>query len=110
MKSLGIPKRHGHLVFGLIQSGITCAVAAAVASWPLMQEGTFTIHWVRAWAISWVTMLPVVIVATPIIRVIVDRLLDCAEVDATAPQGNEEPHIAVPIESFAQDPGGSDTR
>ena len=28
----GIPRRYSHYVFGVIQSGLTCAVAAAIAS------------------------------------------------------------------------------
>ena len=32
---LGIPRRFSHFVFGFIQSGLTCAVAAAIASYPV---------------------------------------------------------------------------
>jgi hypothetical protein len=75
MKGIWISERHSHLVFGLIQSAITCAVAAGVASVPLLETGSFAFHWAKAWAISWVSMLPVVILATPFIRALVDRLV-----------------------------------
>jgi len=75
MKRIWISERHRHLAFGLIQSAITCAVAAGIASVPFMETGSFAVHWAKAWAISWVSMLPVVILATPFIRALVDRLV-----------------------------------
>jgi 6-phosphogluconate dehydrogenase (decarboxylating) len=75
VKRIWISERHSHLVFGLIQSAITCAVGAGIASVPLMETGSFAVHWAKAWAISWVSMLPVVILATPFIRAFVDRLV-----------------------------------
>ncbi len=65
---LGIPRRFGHFVFGVIQSGLTCAIAAAIASYPFMAEGTFAPHWLRSWLFAWVLMLPVVVFAAPAIR------------------------------------------
>jgi hypothetical protein len=75
MKSIRISERHSHLVFGLIQSAITCAIAAGIASIPFMETGSFAVHWAKAWAISWVSMLPVVILAAPFIRALVDRFV-----------------------------------
>ena len=69
-----IPRRHAHFVYGVIQSGLTCAIAAGIASLPLMARGTFLQDWLRAWIIAWVTMLPVVLLAAPIIRRITQRL------------------------------------
>jgi hypothetical protein len=37
---LGIPRRFGHFVFGVIQSGLTSAIAAAVASYPFLAGGS----------------------------------------------------------------------
>ena len=34
---VSIPKRHSFILFGLIQSGFTCAIA--IASEPFMREG-----------------------------------------------------------------------
>ncbi len=61
-----IPRRFNYLVFGVIQSGMTCAVAAAIASFPL--STAFVGHWLRSWLMSWLIMVPVVVVATPLIH------------------------------------------
>jgi hypothetical protein len=63
-----IPRRYSHFVFSVIQSGITCAIAAAVASAPFFSEGSFAAHWARAYFTAWIIMLPVVIVVAPFIR------------------------------------------
>jgi hypothetical protein len=65
---LGIPRRFSHFVFGFIQSGLTCAVAAAIASYPFLAAGTFVAHWLQSWLIAWIMMLPVVLFAAPAIR------------------------------------------
>lgn len=65
---LGIPRRYSHFVFGVIQSGLTSAIAAAIASLPFRVTGSFTMHWLQSWLVSWVLMLPVVIFAAPAIR------------------------------------------
>jgi hypothetical protein len=71
---LGIPRRYGHFVYGVVQSGLTCAVAAATASFPFLQEGSFVTHWVRTWGLAWLIMLPVVLLAAPAIRRLTDSL------------------------------------
>ena len=63
-----IPKKYCHYVFGAIQSGMTCAFAAAIASAPFMAGGTFLSHWISAYLCSWALMLPLVVVAAPLIR------------------------------------------
>lgn len=75
MRGVRISERHSHLVFGTIQSAITCAIAAGIASLPFMETGSFAIHWLKAWAVSWISMLPIVILAAPVIRALVDRLV-----------------------------------
>jgi len=65
---LGIPRRYSHFVFGVIQSGLTSAIAAAIASLPLGATGSFTVHWLQSWLVSWLLMLPIVIFAAPAIR------------------------------------------
>jgi hypothetical protein len=71
---LRIPRRHGHYVFGIIQSGLTCLVAAGIASYPESTVARFFGHWMVAWMISWATMLPVVLLAAPHIRALVNRV------------------------------------
>lgn len=71
---LGIPRRFSHFVFGFIQSGLTCAVAAAIASYPFWAVGTFVGHWLQSWLIAWITMTPIVLFAAPAIRNLTDML------------------------------------
>lgn len=70
----GIPRRYAHFVFGIIQSGLTSMIAAAIASFPQIQSGRFVQNWMISWLISWITMLPVVVFAAPVIKRIADLL------------------------------------
>lgn len=72
--NLRIPRRHGHFVFGVIQSGLTCLVAAGIASYPDSGTARFIEHWLASWLIAWLTMLPVVLLAAPVIRALVNHL------------------------------------
>ena len=65
---LRVHRRYAHFVFGIIQSGITSAIAAGIASTPFLSEGTLLKHWLQSWALAWLVMLPVVIFAAPVIR------------------------------------------
>jgi hypothetical protein len=65
---LGIPRRFSHFVYGVIQSGLTCAIAAAIASFPFVATGTFVAHWLQSWFVAWIMMLPIVLFAAPAIR------------------------------------------
>jgi hypothetical protein len=65
---LGIPRHYSHFVFGIIQSGLTSAGAAGIASLSLLASGEFFANWVRSWLVSWALMLPIVIFAAPAIR------------------------------------------
>ena len=71
-----IPKRYGHFVFGIIQSGFTCAIAAGIASGPFMYTGIFIGHWLRSWISAWAVMIPFVLLITPLIRRTVDVLTE----------------------------------
>ncbi len=65
---LGIPRRYGHFVYGVIQSGLTCAIAAGIASFPFIATETFVTHWLRSSFVAWTMMLPIVLFAAPAIR------------------------------------------
>ncbi|PYG98540.1 GNAT family acetyltransferase [Arthrobacter stackebrandtii] len=65
-----IPARYEHFVFGVVQSGLTCAVAAAIATTPHALDLAFAGRWLNAW----VSMLPVVVLAAPMIRRVVRRM------------------------------------
>jgi hypothetical protein len=64
----GIPRRFDYFVYGVIQSGLTCAIAAAIASFPFIATGTLVIHWLRSSFVAWIMMLPIVLFAAPAIR------------------------------------------
>lgn len=63
-----IPKRYGHFLFEFIQSGLTCAVAATIASAPMFGQGMFATNWLKSWMIAWIIMTPVVLLAAPLIN------------------------------------------
>ncbi len=63
-----IPKRYGYFVFGFIQSGFTCAIAAAIASVPFLGDGMFVSNWLKSWIIAWIIMAPFVLLAAPLIN------------------------------------------
>jgi hypothetical protein len=67
---LAVPRRHSHFVFAVIQAGLTCLIAAGIASFPALSMRQFLTHWLLSWAISWITMLPVVLLAAPLIRAV----------------------------------------
>lgn len=67
---LGIPRRYAHFVFGILQSGLTSAIAAGVACAPEVAKGAFLGQWLRAWLIAWVLMLPVVVFVAPLLRLL----------------------------------------
>jgi FtsH-binding integral membrane protein len=68
VRMLGIPRRFSHFVYGVIQSGLTCAIAAGIASFPFTATGTFVTHWLQSWFVAWFMMLPIVLFAAPAIR------------------------------------------
>ncbi len=76
---LRIPRRYAHLVFGVIQSGLTSGVSAAIASAPFLGEPAFMAHWLRSWLVAWAIMIPVVIAAAPAIRRLVYAVTAGAE-------------------------------
>jgi hypothetical protein len=63
-----IPTRYSHFLFGFIQSGLTCAVAAGISNAPFFYSSTFASQWTNSWLISWALMTPVVLLAAPLIR------------------------------------------
>jgi hypothetical protein len=72
-----IPRRYVHVVYGVIQSGLTCAVAAAVATARMSALGPperWIGSWAAAWLIAWATMIPVVLIAAPAIRRLAEAL------------------------------------
>jgi threonine/homoserine efflux transporter RhtA len=71
-----LSKRHSHSLFALLQSAITCTVAAAIASQPFFPVGAFVGQWISAWLLSWLVMLPLVLLLAPWLRRLTDRLTE----------------------------------
>jgi hypothetical protein len=63
-----IPKKYSHFVFGVVQSGLTCAIATGIACLPTKSFS----YWATSWLISWVTMAPIVLIAAPWIGQVVE--------------------------------------
>ncbi len=70
---LGIPRRYAHFVYAVIQSGLTCAIAAAIATSPMPIE-MYLRQWLLSWLLAWMTMAPIVLLAAPTIRRLSDML------------------------------------
>jgi hypothetical protein len=77
-----IPRKYGYFVFGVIQSGLTSAIAAGVANVPLLGTFAFVENWLGSWLIAWMTTIPIVILAAPAIR----RLVLGLTIDAGDPR------------------------
>jgi hypothetical protein len=69
-----IRRRHAHILYGVIQSGMTSGVASLIASLALIDEAGFLGNWLKSWAIAFALMLPVVLFAAPFIQRAVMRL------------------------------------
>jgi uncharacterized protein DUF2798 len=64
-----LPQRYAPFVYGIIQAGITTAIASAVTTLQLTGFGMqFLVGWAFDWSLSWLTMLPVVIGIAPLIQ------------------------------------------
>jgi hypothetical protein len=61
------PKRHAHYLFAVIQSGLTTAVASAITSIRLATDDVL-LNWLDSWLVSWATIVPVVLLAAPLIQ------------------------------------------
>ena len=64
-------------------------VAAAIASSHLIWIGGFFWHWLQSWAVAWIVMLPVVIVAAPAILRL-SELMTCKDAAALVAHA---PHV-----------------
>jgi Protein of unknown function (DUF2798) len=71
---MGIPKRYSHFLFGFIQSGFTCAIAAGIACFPYVYTGIFISQWLGSWIVAWAVTIPFVLLGAPLIRRAVELL------------------------------------
>ena len=69
-----IPRKYSHFIFGVIQAGLTSLIAAGIASFSSPTLKQFAVHWLASWLVAWAVMLPVVLLAAPMIRRLADAL------------------------------------
>ncbi|WP_433770066.1 DUF2798 domain-containing protein [Pseudomonas putida] len=62
------PTRYRAHVTGVIQSAITCAIAAVIASPSGLSPNALLVYWFKAWLLAWATLIPFVLLATPLIK------------------------------------------
>jgi len=64
-----IPRRFAPVTYGVLQAALTTAVATAIATYQLSESMMiFLQRWWLAWGVSWLTMLPVVVLVAPLIQ------------------------------------------
>ena len=64
-----LPARYGMFLYGVIQAAVTTGVATAIATHAMSGFGmAFIEHWSKAWGLAWLTMLPLVVGLSPLIR------------------------------------------
>lgn len=68
-------KRHSDLIYGLLQSAITCGVATTIHSLERIGAAWDMIFWMKSWFSAWAVMVPVVIFIAPFIRRATNRLV-----------------------------------
>lgn len=72
-----IPRRYAPLSYGILQAGITSAVATTVGVWqaPALSSGVIA-TWLTTWGLSWLAMLPIVVLVSPLLQRAVNALVD----------------------------------
>jgi hypothetical protein len=68
------PRHYAHFVFAVIQSGMTSAIASAIAFVRVASDASLISDWVTSWLVAWATMVPIVLFAAPTIRSIANAL------------------------------------
>ncbi|MBX9588070.1 MAG: DUF2798 domain-containing protein [Hyphomonadaceae bacterium] len=64
-----VPQRYAPFIFSVIQAAVTTGIATAIATGQTTALGfLFVKHWLSSWGIAWVTMVPVVVAAAPLIH------------------------------------------
>jgi hypothetical protein len=72
-----LPYRYAPFLYSVIQAGLTTAVATAIATLQTTDLGVRLVgQWFAAWGLAWVMMLPVVMLAAPLIQRSVVALTD----------------------------------
>jgi Protein of unknown function (DUF2798) len=69
-----LPRRYAHFLFAVIQSGMTSAIASAIACFRLAADTSWISEWFTPWLAAWAIMVPIVLLAAPAIRSIANVL------------------------------------
>ncbi|MFH6597450.1 DUF2798 domain-containing protein [Ectopseudomonas khazarica] len=70
-----INRQYRPQVFGLLQSAITSAIAALIANPKGMALGPLMLSWSTTWLLTWLSMIPVVLLAAPYVRRLTDLIV-----------------------------------
>ncbi|MEQ1652736.1 MAG: DUF2798 domain-containing protein [Hyphomicrobium sp.] len=77
MMKLSIPKRFAPLTYGVLQAAITSAVATTVSMLQSPYDSSnAAILWLLNWSLSWLAMLPVVVLVSPVLQRAVLSLIE----------------------------------
>lgn len=72
-----VPKHYAPFIYGVIQSGLTTAIATGIAAYQMTGfDSHFAARWMMAWGFAWLTMLPIVIGFSPLIQRAVNALTE----------------------------------
>ena len=71
-----IPARFAPVLFGLLLSGVRSLVVSGIATARAMGLGVgFAEAWIAGWLLAWVVAFPIVLIAAPLTRRVVQRLV-----------------------------------
>ena len=63
-----LPNRYAPFLFAVVQAAVTTGLATAIATQQTTPLGLmFLMQWLSSWAIAWAVMVPVVLIAAPVI-------------------------------------------
>jgi len=71
-----IPKKFAPMLFGLLLSGMMSLLVSGISTWRAMGLAPgFAATWAGAWLMAWPIAFPAVLLAAPLARRWVDRLV-----------------------------------
>jgi hypothetical protein len=75
-----LPQRYTPFLFAVVQAAVTTGLATAITAHHSAPLGlVFVTHWLVSWAVAWVVMVPVVLVAAPAINRSIAAMTDGGE-------------------------------
>ena len=75
-----IPKRFAPLTYGILQAAVTSAVATTVGTLQSPADSAgMAISWLTNWSLSWLAMVPIVVLVSPLLQRAVLSLVEPLE-------------------------------